>query len=69
MDGATHTGMPNYRHYRIPGGCYFFTVNLLKHLPNDLLIRHAEDNHAAEYVALFRPTYTKQAACYGPGME
>lgn len=22
--------MPNYRRYRIPGGCYFFTVNLLE---------------------------------------
>ena len=21
--------MPDYRRYRIPGGCYFFTVNLL----------------------------------------
>ena len=32
--------MPNYIRYRHPGGCYFFTVNLLERYPNDLLIRH-----------------------------
>ena len=31
--------MPDYRRYRIPGGTYFFTVNLLERYPNDLLIR------------------------------
>ena len=31
--------MPNYRRYSIPGGTYFFTVNLLERHPNDLLIR------------------------------
>ena len=31
--------MPDYRRYRIPGGTYFFTVNLLEKYPNDLLIR------------------------------
>jgi hypothetical protein len=31
--------MPDYRRYRIPGGTYFFTVNLLERHPNDLLIR------------------------------
>ncbi|MEI6069636.1 MAG: transposase [Methylococcaceae bacterium] len=31
--------MPDYRRYRIPGGTYFFTVNLLERSPNDLLIR------------------------------
>jgi putative transposase len=25
---------------RIPGGIYFFTVNLLERYPNDLLVRH-----------------------------
>ena len=34
--------MPNYRRYRVPGGTYFFTVNLLERYPNDLLIRHVE---------------------------
>ena len=32
--------MPNYRRYRVPGGTYFFTVNLLERYSNDLLIRH-----------------------------
>ena len=34
--------MPNYHRYRVPGGCYFFTVNLLERAPNDLLIRHID---------------------------
>ncbi len=29
--------MPNYRRYRVPGRCYFFTVNLLER-KNTLLI-------------------------------
>jgi putative transposase len=33
--------MPNYRRNRVPGGTYFFTVNLLdRH--SDLLVRHVE---------------------------
>ncbi len=31
--------MPNYRCSRIPGGCFFFTVNLLERRGNDLLTR------------------------------
>ncbi len=31
--------MPDYRRYRIPGGCYFFTVNLLQRHGNELLTR------------------------------
>jgi putative transposase len=31
--------MPDYRRHRIPGGTYFFTVNLLERR-GDLLIRH-----------------------------
>jgi putative transposase len=31
--------MPDYRRFRIPGGTYFFTVNLLERTPNDLLVR------------------------------
>jgi putative transposase len=34
--------MPDYRRYRIPGGTYFFTVNLLERYANDLLIRHID---------------------------
>jgi putative transposase len=34
--------MPNYRRYRVEGGTYFFTVNLLERYPNDLLVRHIE---------------------------
>ena len=34
--------MPDYRRYRVPGGCYFFTVNLLERFPNDTLIRHID---------------------------
>jgi len=34
--------MPNYKRYRVPGGCYFFTVNLLERYPNDRLIRHID---------------------------
>ena len=31
--------MPDYRRYRVAGGTYFFTVNLLERKPNDLLVR------------------------------
>ena len=34
--------MPDYRRYRVPGGTYFFTVNLLERHSNDLLIRHID---------------------------
>ena len=34
--------MPDYRRYRINGGTYFFTVNLLERSPNDLLIKHID---------------------------
>ncbi|MBD9359353.1 REP-associated tyrosine transposase [Methylomonas fluvii] len=34
--------MSNYRRYRIPGGTYFFTVNLLERHSNDLLVRHID---------------------------
>ncbi len=34
--------MPDYRRVRIPGGTYFFTVNLLERYPNDLLVRHID---------------------------
>ncbi len=34
--------MPNYRRAWMPGGTYFFTVNLLQRRNNDLLIRNIE---------------------------
>ena len=34
--------MPNYRRNFVPGGTFFFTVNLLERYPNDLLTRHIE---------------------------
>jgi putative transposase len=34
--------MPDYRRTWIPGGTYFFTVNLLERKRNDLLVRHIE---------------------------
>ncbi|MGE5769302.1 MAG: REP-associated tyrosine transposase, partial [Betaproteobacteria bacterium] len=34
--------MPNYRRHRVPGGSYFFTVNLLERRSNDLLTRHID---------------------------
>ena len=36
--------MPNNRRYRVLGGTYFFTVNLLERYPNNLLIRHVESH-------------------------
>ncbi|WP_343034370.1 hypothetical protein [Candidatus Methylobacter favarea] len=33
--------MPNYRRYRVPGGTYFFTVNLLERR-QDTLVRHID---------------------------
>jgi REP element-mobilizing transposase RayT len=33
--------MPNYRRFRVPGGTYFFTVNLLERRL-DLLVRHID---------------------------
>ncbi len=40
--GYTYTlVMPNYLRYRIPGDCYFFTVNLLER-NNTLLVNHID---------------------------
>ncbi|MGE0700326.1 MAG: transposase [Hyphomicrobiaceae bacterium] len=38
--------MPNYRRVRVPGGCYFFTVNLLDR-NSRLLVEHIESLRAA----------------------
>jgi len=43
--------MPDYRRMRIPGGTYFFTVNLLERYPNELLVRHIDTlRHAVRRV-------------------
>jgi putative transposase len=34
--------MSNYRRIRVPGGCYFFTVNLLERKSNTLLVDHID---------------------------
>ena len=34
--------MPDYRRAWLPGGTYFFTVNLLRRRGNDLLTRHVD---------------------------
>src|SRR2546429_7502651 len=34
--------MPDYRRYRVAGGTYFFTLNLLQRYPNDVLVRPIE---------------------------
>jgi putative transposase len=41
------TAIPNYRRHRVPGGSYFFTVNLLKRRDNDLLTRHMDELRAS----------------------
>jgi putative transposase len=38
--------MPNYRRARVPGGTYFFTVNLLERRRR-LLVEHTDDLRAA----------------------
>lgn len=35
-------GMPNYRRLWIPGGTWFFTVNLLERRGNDLLVHEID---------------------------
>jgi len=39
-------GMPNYRRHRVPGGTYFYTVNLLDR-SSDLLTAHIDQLRAA----------------------
>jgi putative transposase len=39
--------IPDYRRHRVPGGCYFFTVNLLERRDNDWLTRHIDGLRAA----------------------
>ena len=37
--------MPNYRRAFVPGGTWFFTVNLLQRRGNDLLVREIDLLH------------------------
>jgi putative transposase len=37
----------SYTRVRVPGGCYFFTVNLAQRHENDLLVRHIAELRAA----------------------
>jgi putative transposase len=46
--------MPNYRRASVPGGCWFFTVNLLERRQT-LLVDHVADLRAA--IAATRETY------------
>ena len=39
--------MPDYRRSQVPGGTYFFTVNLLERFPNDLLVSNIDILRAA----------------------
>jgi putative transposase len=50
--------MPDYRRSYVPGGSFFFTVNLLERYPNDLLTKHIE--LLREAVRLVRAEYPLQ---------
>jgi putative transposase len=52
--------MPNYRRAFIPGGTWFFTVNLLQRHRNDLLTRE---------IGLLRETVRKVRLCYPFGID
>ncbi|MCW5698541.1 MAG: transposase [Rhodospirillales bacterium] len=48
--------MPDYRRYRVPGGCYFFTVVLLRRCGNRLLTERIDLlRHAVRHVRAARP--------------
>ncbi len=48
--------MPDYHRYRVPGGTYFFTINVLERR-TDLLVRHIE--------ALFPETFNSKEMKHG----
>jgi putative transposase len=50
--------MPNYRRAWIPGGTYFFTVNLLRRHGNDLLTKHVAELRAAVKATLRSHPFT-----------
>lgn len=48
--------MPNYRRFRVPGGCFFFTVALAERRGNDLLTQEIDLlRHAVSRVRRTRP--------------
>ena len=54
--------MPDYRRCRVPGGTYFFTVNLLERRA-DLLVRHIEPlREAASVGRVSAPTHSSKSA-------
>jgi putative transposase len=53
--GKERSLIPDYRRHRGPGGCFFFTVNLLERRDNDLLIRHIHMRSAVRTVRQVRP--------------
>jgi len=50
--------MPNYRRAWMPGGTYFFTINLLQRKPNDLLVHNINNFRAAVRNVLLRHPFT-----------
>jgi len=50
--------MPNYRRAWMPGGTYFFTVNLLQRKQNDLLVRNIDNFRAAVHNVRLRHPFT-----------
>ena len=54
--------MPNYRHAFIPGGTYFFTVNLLQRHDSNLLVR--EISLLRETVRQVRKRHRFQIDCW-----
>ncbi len=58
--------MPDYRRYRMPGGTYFFTVNLLERRL-DTLVRHVDVLREAVRVLDFLPDgLCKSCKAYSP---
>jgi putative transposase len=57
--------MPNYRRLRIPGGTFFFTVNL-QNRRTDLLIRHVEALRGAYRYVTARYPFETLAICILP---
>ncbi len=48
--------MPNYRRYRVPGGTYFFTVNLLER-QQDTLVQHIDVLRNAVWMTRNEPPF------------
>jgi len=53
--------MPNYRRAWVPGGTWFFTVNLLRRRGNDLLVRHVDALREVVAAVKRRHPFTIQA--------